>query len=154
MEKMKSIEIRKAEIQDLEDLSLIFNEYRIFYKKPSDPMGAKEFLLDRFVNFQSHIFLAINKETNLIVGFTQLYPTFSSLSMGRAVILNDLYVREEFRRLGIAKSLLQSVKNYATLSNLKYIELSTAITNKKAQSLYESFGFERETEFYHYSLNV
>jgi len=151
---MKKIEINKADIHNLDELSLIFDEYRIFYEKKSDLKGAKEFLLDRFLNFQSIIFVAMDKENDTIVGFTQLYPTFSSLSMGRAIILNDLYVKKEYRRLGIAKSLLKHVKDFATHSNLKYVELSTSITNKNAQSLYETFGFERETEFYHYSLYI
>lgn len=151
---MAEIEIKKADIQNLEELSKIFDEYRIFYEKKSDIKGAKEFLFDRIVNFQSQIFIAVDKEKNLIIGFTQLYSIFSSLSMGRAVILNDLYVKEEYRKLGIAKRLLQHVKDYASLSKLRYVELSTAITNKKAQSLYEAFGFERETEFFHYSLNI
>ena len=76
--KMAEIEIKKADIQNLEELSKIFDEYRIFYEKKSDIKGAKEFLFDRFVNFQTQIFIAVDKEKNLIIGFTQLYPIFSS----------------------------------------------------------------------------
>jgi ribosomal protein S18 acetylase RimI-like enzyme len=151
---LKEFEIKRAELKNLDEIAKIFDEYREFYEKKSDLNGAREFLFDRFVNFQSIIFIAYDNQNEKIAGFTQLYPVFSSLSMGRALILNDLFVREEYRKRGVAKSILQYVKDYASTYKLKGVELSTAITNKKAQSLYESFGFKRDEEFYHYYLSV
>ena len=37
---------------------------------------------------------------------------------------------------------------------IKIIELSTGITNKKAQSLYESLEYKRDKEYYNYFLEL
>ena len=68
--------IIKATRPDLEALSLLFDEYRVFYKLDSDIETAKKFLIERIENQESEIFVAINHE-NKLVGFVQLYPIFS-----------------------------------------------------------------------------
>jgi ribosomal protein S18 acetylase RimI-like enzyme len=146
------MEVRQATINDLEELVEIFNLYRVFYKQPSDKKGALEFLFDRFEHRESIIFLAT--VDNKIVGFTQLYPIFSSVSMKRVWLLNDLYVRESHRRKGIANSLLNATKEFAQQTKAKGTELSTAMDNKQAQSLYEQLGYEKDEEYYHYFLKI
>ena len=88
----------------------------------------------------------------LTIGFTQLYPSFSSLSLKKVLILNDLYVQEDFRRLGVGKMLLDAAKDYALQINSKGLTLSTGIENETAQSLYEKYGFIRNEHFYEYFL--
>ncbi|MDF2958823.1 MAG: hypothetical protein K0S39_558 [Paenibacillus sp.] len=89
-----------------------------------------------------------------ITGFTQLYPVFSSISMKRSLILNDLFVKEEYRKQGIAQLLLDEAKNYAKQMNAKGLELCTAIDNERARRLYERNGFVQDQEFFHYFLSV
>ena len=71
---------RKAEIKDLDNLSILFDNYRIFYRKETDIESAKNFLKDRISKNDSEIFVAENTEHQL-VGFVQLYPLFSSVRM-------------------------------------------------------------------------
>ncbi|MNI51071.1 hypothetical protein D3C73_1057740 [compost metagenome] len=121
----QSVFIEQATIADLEDVAALFNEYRVFYQQNSDLDGARAFLFNRFEHQESVIFLAKeNDEKGKSVGFAQLYPVFSSLSMERSLILNDLFVNESF--------------------------LCTGVTNITAQQLYEKFGYVRDEEFYHY----
>ena len=40
--------IRQATIMDIDQLAFLFDQYRVFYKKTSDPEGAKKFISDRF----------------------------------------------------------------------------------------------------------
>ncbi len=49
------MEIRKAESEDLPQLTILFNDYRIFYEKPSDLKGASLFLADRIEKKESEI---------------------------------------------------------------------------------------------------
>src|SRR5271154_6147082 len=107
--------IRKADEHDVNELSLLFNLYRIFYKQNSDLESAKRFLLERILKKESIIFIAISE--NKIVGFTQLYPLFSSLSMKRTWQLNDLYILEENRGYGISKQLIDAAKQLAKETN-------------------------------------
>ncbi|MGW8957668.1 GNAT family N-acetyltransferase [Paenibacillus sp. NPDC055715] len=73
-----------------------------------------------------------NKGSERCLGFTQLYPSFSSVSMKRTWILNDLYVQEEARKQGIAQALLDKAKLHAIQSNAKSLELQTAPDNTNA----------------------
>jgi ribosomal protein S18 acetylase RimI-like enzyme len=146
------MEIFLANIEHLQDVSELFNQYRVFYKQSSDIEAAKAFLRERFQKHDSIIFVA--RDNGLIVGFTQLYPSFSSVSMKRAWILNDLFVDEAFRKKRVAKSLMDAAENFARETESVHIVLSTQISNMAAQSLYESLGYIKDKDFCHYALQL
>lgn len=144
----------QSTIEDLNELSKIFNEYRIFYGQQSNVEKAHEFLFERFEHRESIIFVIKDTSKNMISGFTQLYPVFSSISLERSLILNDLYVLEEYRKQGLGQLLLEEARRYAIQIKAKGIELSTAIKNLQAQRLYERNGYVKDQEFFHYFLSV
>ena len=146
------MEIYQATMEDLEGVSHLFNLYRVFYQKISDIEGAKAYIKKRLKNKDSVIFVVKNKQE--YVGFTQLYPTFSSISMKKAWILNDLYVEKDARKHGIGEVLLQKVKDYAIETGAISISLSTAPDNEAAQRLYTKNGYIKDTQFYHYELSL
>lgn len=149
-----NIEVRQATINEAEAAAGLFNQYRLFYGQQSDLAGAQRFVADRLAYMQSAIFLAWDVEQDEAVAFMQLYPTFSSVSMQHSWILNDLFVAESHRQCGIARQLLEAARNYAKLTNAKGLELCTASDNIKAQALYESFGFEKDEQFFHYFYSI
>jgi ribosomal protein S18 acetylase RimI-like enzyme len=149
-----SLFVLQATIDDLEQLAFLFNEYRIFYKQESDVEKARVFLFDQIENRESVIFVVKDCERNIAIGFTQLYPSFSSISMKRSLILNDLYVLEAYRGRGAAQRLLEAARDYAKQTNAKGLSLSTAIDNVIAQKIYERNGYERDNEFYNYYLTI
>ena len=146
------METYQATNEDLEGVSNLFNLYRMFYQQTSDLEGATAYIKERLENEDSVIYVVKNKKD--YVGFTQLYPTFSSISMKRAWILNDLYVDAEARKQGIGEMLLQKVKDFATETGAKNISLSTAPDNYSAQRLYEKNGYIRDSQFYQYELSL
>jgi ribosomal protein S18 acetylase RimI-like enzyme len=145
--------IRRATAQDVPRLAKLFDLYRQFYHKPADLAGAERFLTERLENEQSVVFVAEGEHGELR-GFTQLYPTFSSLGMCRSWVLNDLFVEEHARRLGIGRLLMEAAHQLAISTGARSINLETQIDNVKAQALYESLGYEAETEFRFYSKAV
>ena len=146
------MEAYQATIDDLEGVSRLFNLYREFYRQPSDPEGAKSYIRARLENEESIIFTVRNKD-NEYLGFTQLYPVFSSISMKKSWILNDLYVDASARNQGIGELLLQQAKELALKTGAAGISLSTAVDNHTAQHLYEKNGYVRDEAFFHYELN-
>jgi ribosomal protein S18 acetylase RimI-like enzyme len=146
------MEIFLVGVEQIEALSVLFDQYRVFYEQSSDIEAARTFLRERFQNRDSVIFAAC--EYGQIVGFTQLYPSFSSVSMKRVWILNDLFVVATHRRKGIARLLMETAKQYAQETEAVRIVLSTKISNTLAQALYESLGYAKDEEFYHYSLRL
>ncbi|MFF2887251.1 GNAT family N-acetyltransferase [Paenibacillus sp. NPDC057967] len=154
MSQESSMIVHQATLEQLEEIAPLFDAYRIFYGQPSDLEGARQFLFNRFEHQQSVIFIAIEQASGKAIGFTQLYPVFSSISMRRAWILNDLYVLEQERGRGAAKLLLEQAKRHGQLTGAKGIELSTAPDNLIAQALYEKNGYERDETFLHYFLTL
>ncbi|WP_198550342.1 GNAT family N-acetyltransferase [Macrococcoides caseolyticum] len=142
------MKIRQANIDDLETVSILFNKYRIFYEKESDLKGTKNFIKNRIENEESIIFIAEYGE--VIAGFVQIYPTFSSVSMKKAYILNDLFVDEKFRRNNLGESLINEVFKYAVSKDAKYVTLETSIGNINAQKLYEKMNMKIDNSVFHY----
>ena len=144
--------IIKAEEKHIEEIGILFDLYRQFYKYKGDDKKSIEFISKRIINKESTIFVCI--QNNKLLGFTQLYETFDSLNLNKKIILYDLYVLIDYRQTGIAKSLMNKAKEFAENNNYGLIELSTAITNTKAQSLYESLNYKKDTEFINYYLEI
>lgn len=145
-----SIFVQQAVFADLDVLVPLFDSYRQFYGQASDLAGAKAFLTERFEHGESVLFLA--KDEGTPVGFTQLYPSFSSVSMARTFVLNDLFVAPHGRRKGVGERLLGAAEEYARAVGAVRLVLSTAVTNAAAQALYEATGWLREEQFYVYNL--
>lgn len=140
--------IQRATINDLNTLSELFDSYRLFYKQESNLEGAKSFLKERLVNDESVVFIAYD-ETNP-VGFVQLYPTFSSVSMKRSWVLNDLYVNASTRKKGFGEKLIKKAIEFAEETGAKGLSLETGHDNVTAQSLYEKIGFKKESNYFYY----
>ncbi len=73
--------IGRATLDDLDTVAPLFDLYRVFYGKPSDPALARAFIQPRLVRDDSVILVA--SLAGDAVGFTQLYPCFSSVSATR-----------------------------------------------------------------------
>ena len=89
----------------------LFDAYRQFYGQPPDLDGARRFLAQRLGQGESVIFAVVQAGRPL--GFTQLYPSFSSVSMRPIWVLNDLYVAEGARRRGVGARLLGAARDHA-----------------------------------------
>lgn len=145
------MKIVQATIENVKDLAPLFDGYRVFYKQPSDLEKATEFLTQRFQKNDSVIFMAFEGASAL--GFTQLYPSFSSVSMQRTYILNDLFVTSEARGKGVGEALMNKAKAFAISEEAKGLTLETDVTNP-AQKLYERLGWIKDTEVFHYTWKV
>ena len=146
------IKIIKAKKENYKEVGFLFNLYRQFYKYKTEIKKSTKYIKERISKKESTIFLCYcDKEP---AGFVQLYETFDSLNINKKLVLYDLYVKKEFRQIGIGKSLMNIAKKFGHKKKIKLIELSTAITNKKAQSLYESLEYKRDKEYYNYYLEI
>jgi GNAT superfamily N-acetyltransferase len=104
------IEIRNAVADNVPGLAILFDNYRVFYQKPTDVLLAKEFLKERIENKESVIFISF--EEKQMTGFVQLYPLFSSTRMKRLWLLNDLFVSPGSRGRGISIALIDRAKEH------------------------------------------
>jgi ribosomal protein S18 acetylase RimI-like enzyme len=147
------IHVREARNGDLPALGRLFDEYRQFYKLPTDVQRATGYVSARLAAGDSVVLVA-EDESEQLLGFTQLYPTWCSLLAGPVYVLYDLYVLPPARRRGVARLLLEAAAQRARREGKLRMTLSTAKTNVNAQALYESLGWERDDEFYVYNLSA
>jgi GNAT superfamily N-acetyltransferase len=138
--------------EQVELVAPLFDAYRQFYGQPSNLEGARRFLAERLRRAESVIFAEV--EDGRALGFTQLYPSFSSVSMKPVWILNDLFVAEDARRRGVGARLLRAARDHGLRTGAARLALSTAVTNATAQAVYEREGWRRDTAFLHYEYEL
>ena len=141
------IEVRQATIDDVDLIAPLFNDYRVFYKQDFDLKAAEDFIRERLLKNESVIFLAFDNDK--AVGFTQLYPVFSSVSMKRAWILNDLFIEASSRGKGVGALLLEAAKKLGRETESKYLVLQTQMDNYNAQNLYNKNGWQKLSDWFY-----
>jgi N-acetylglutamate synthase-like GNAT family acetyltransferase len=141
--------VRRATVDDVDMVAPLFDAYRQFYDQPADLPASRAFLRDRLSRDESVVLVA--EDAGIPVGFTQLYPMFSSVSLGPIYVLNDLFVAPNARQRGVGAQLLGAARALGGKEGAHYLELSTAVDNP-AQRLYEDCDWVLDREFLHYEL--
>jgi len=143
--------IHRVTQSQIPDISSLFNNYRVFYNMESDIEAASKFLHERISNDESVVFAAYDGKK--AVGFVQLYYTYSSVSLEKSLILNDLYVDATYRNNSIGQHLLQKAQDFCINNGYKGLALETDIDNP-AQKLYEKLGWKKDYHCFHYFWEV
>ena len=145
--------IREAQPSDLDQLSKLFDSYRMFYGKESNVDISIKFLKSRLINKDSKVFIC--EVNNTLTGFVQLYPLFSSTRVSKYWLLNDLFVIDKFRGKGYSKLLIDKAKELVKKSNACGMMLETEKSNKIGNNLYPKTGFKinNQSNFYEWVPN-
>lgn len=147
-----TVTVRQAVACDLGALVPLFDTYRQFYGRDSNPGAAREFLSARIERGESVLFIA--HEAHVPIGFAQLYPSFSSVSLARTFILNDLFVCEPWRKRRVGSQLIAAAIKFAESAGAVRLTLSTAITNQTAQAVYQAAGWKQDEQFLYYHFAI
>lgn len=146
--------IVQATLEHLDLLTPLFIKYREFYGELPFPDSSRKFLETRLKRKESVIYLALADDEDKLLGYCQLFPSYSSLSLKRVWILNDIYVAEDARRQLVADRLLQTAKKMAKDTNAIRLRVATSQSNLAAQKTYESIGFREDSVFKNYTLEL
>lgn len=154
--------VRFAQASDLDALGALFDAYRQFYELPADAALSRRYIAERLAQGQASVLVAPvegvavegGSASEGLGGFCLLYPSFCSLEAAPIRVLNDLYVRPEYRGRGLAQALMQAAEDSARQAGCARLDLSTAHTNHTAQALYESRGWQLDRVFRYYSLKL
>jgi RimJ/RimL family protein N-acetyltransferase len=129
------IELRKQLLEETQFLLLEPSEYN-----PTVELEAN--FIREFRNAgNSSIFLAVNNDAKL-VGFMGVAGGTTKRTQHKATVF--LGVLRDYWRMGIGKQLFHQLLKWAKKTQLRRIELTTAVTNERAYSLYKAVGFEVE----------
>ena len=148
---MNAFAIRRATDADIARIAPLFDAYRSFYGQPPDIARADAFLRERLARGESALLLA--ERDGEALGFTQLYPLFSSVRTARLWLLNDLFVADSARRQGVARGLLDAAAAFAREQGAAGLMLETGRDNHPARALYRAAGWNEDASQW-YSLHL
>src|SRR6186713_2232215 len=103
--------VSRAQLSDLAEAAALFAAYREFYGESYDVEAAGSFLASRLARDESIVLLG--RVDDVAVGFTQIYPSFSSTRLAPIWILNDLFVAPDARGTGVVDELLDTAATLA-----------------------------------------
>ncbi|WP_199906906.1 GNAT family N-acetyltransferase [Aeromicrobium chenweiae] len=138
----------RATLEDVLEAAQLFAAYREFHGEPNDVAAAEAFLAARLARGESVVLLAVDEDE--VVGFAQVYPTFSSTRLAPVWVLNDLFVVEHARGTGAADELLHTVAALAADAGAVSVGLSTAHANERAQAVYVRHGYQLDEVYRSY----
>jgi GNAT superfamily N-acetyltransferase len=147
---MNSTEIRRATNNDYEDLCLLFSELDAFhvailpesFRPFEGPARPVELVNEMLTSENRMIFLAVrNKE---VAGFVDVkkssnppYPMFIPKDFA---LIENLYVRSEFRGTGLAHNLFEKAKEWAKSQGFSNLQLKVYNKNESAIKFYLKEG--------------
>lgn len=145
--------VLQAGIEQLNELLPLFHKYMDFYEQEIQKDKFKAFLKERLENEEAIVFMHYN-EKNQANGFVVNYTSFSSFSLGKIMVLNDLFIDKSARNQGIGTQLIKKTFEIAKDKKIARVDISTANTNIGAQKLYERMGFVKDQDFCYYNYTV
>ncbi|WP_095124511.1 GNAT family N-acetyltransferase [Pseudomonas sp. Irchel s3a12] len=148
-----TLQALRADATHLDAVAQLFDAYRGFYQQPSNLEQSRTFIAARMAGDDSAIFL-VQDEKGEALGFVQFYPTFSSIDAHRTWLLSDLFTTPAARGRGVGRLLMNTARDFALATGAKGLVLETATDNFTAQGLYESLGYERDSGYYTYNLDL
>lgn len=93
------------------------------------------------LNNPEHITLLFIECDEEVVGFANLMTIYSVWAHGKALILDDLFIGEEYRGKGIGKEFMEYLAGYAKDRGYKRLQFQSEFTNPDALAFYTKIGF-------------
>ncbi|OOE42078.1 hypothetical protein BZG06_13800 [Salinivibrio kushneri] len=142
------LHIAKAELNDLDALMVLFGQYQRWLAiRP--PLSQTRAFTEQRLCEQDTCILTASRQSSM-VGFVHLTPLYSLARARRGLIINDLYVKPDSRRQGIARALVSHALKEARARQAACLLLQTHQSNHAAHHLFESFGFICDVSQYYF----
>ncbi|QAT42613.1 GNAT family N-acetyltransferase [Aminipila luticellarii] len=151
--KINQLNIRVCEEQDKEQwisLNREFMAYEIqdaeFWNNTasnSDENFAQTFK-EAFHHPELITLLMIEKEDGAI-GFANVMTLFSVWSHGKALCLDDLYIKKEYRGNGVGRRVMKYIEEYGREHGFKRLQFQSEFTNPEAHKFYSKLGYTSES---------
>jgi GNAT superfamily N-acetyltransferase len=140
------VTVRQAEREDCALIAELVRDLAEYEREPeSAHLTADDFSRDGF-GAQPAFECLIGEIDGVGCGLALFFPYYSTWE-GRGIYLEDLFVRPEFRGLGLGKALLAEVARITVARGAVRLDWSVLAWNEPALSFYASLGAERLEEW-------
>lgn len=133
------------ELLTKENIPTIVNLMVDFYAIDGYPINKENTtnLFSEFVNKPESGKCFVIKYNNEICGYTILIHFFSFEMGGYVLLLDELYIDNNFQGKGIGKKAMEFIKQFAQENNYKKIVLEVEPHNQRAIQLYQKESFRK-----------
>jgi GNAT superfamily N-acetyltransferase len=138
-----NINIRRAREEDFPEVLLLIKELAAFEKAPEKVTNSIELMKKEKDLF--HCFVA-ETETREIVGMALYFFAYYTW-VGKSLYLEDIYVKESFRKHKIGTALLRRIFEVAREENCKRVRWQVLNWNQSAIQMYKKSGAEIDDEW-------
>lgn len=90
------------------------------------------------------ITMMIIEDEKEAIGFANLITIFSVWAHGKALILDDLFLSEEYRGKGLGRNVMEFIENYAKENGYKRLQFQSELSNPNAHEFYTKLGYKSE----------
>lgn len=147
-----NIIIRDAKVQEYEPLLDLFDlvdtlhrdNLPTIFQKPSGPARDQEFTQSLLIDQETALFIAEieNEIAGFILAINRETPPIPVFIPAHLALVTDIVVKNEFRRRGIGRLLVNKVHKWAETRAASAVELSVYAFNQAAFEFYNNIGYE------------
>lgn len=148
---MNKLNFRFAKEKDTK-LILSFIKELAVYENMLDEVVADEATLNKWLFEKKKAEVIIGEVNNEPIGFALFFHNFSTFLGKSGIYLEDLYIREEYRKKGYGKGFLKKLAGIAKERDCGRLEWSCLDWNKPSIDFYLSLGAEPMDEWTVYRL--
>jgi ribosomal protein S18 acetylase RimI-like enzyme len=147
--------LREATIDDFDGICEVLEEVDVLhcqalphiFRTTEKPVRSKAYISERTVGGNEAFWVAENG--NRIMGVLHISieeaPDLPIIVPRRYGKIHTLAVRQDYRRLGIGRSLMKKAHDWAMEKGITQLELTVWEFNKGAIAFYEEFGYSTES---------
>jgi GNAT superfamily N-acetyltransferase len=144
------IDLRLAQFIDIDPLMELVQEFYLFESMAFDEGVIKAFTALLSDEQFGLIWLIYDRDRSIgspigsPIGYIALTFFFSMEYHGRCGLVDELYIREDYRGKGIGQQVFIMIEDYLKSQNMRSLSLVVDFWNDKAEALYIKLGFRRE----------
>jgi len=146
------LRIRPAAPADCAAICKLIHELAVYERAPEHCHATPHVLEERLFGSRPYAEAVVAEWDGAVAGFALWFHNFSTWECAPGLYLEDLYVRQTFRRFGIGKAMLAHLAAIAVQRGCKRFEWAVLDWNKPAREFYESLGARAMDEWVPYRM--
>ena len=141
-----AITIRYATVKDVPFIKACIHELAEYERAPNEDHSTEE-LLQKNIFEKGFAKVLIAEYNGEKAGYALWFNNFSTWLARPGIYLEDLYIRPQFRKLGLGKALLKRLAEIAVENGWGRLEWSCLKWNTPSLDFYESLGARQMDEW-------
>ena len=141
--------LRLAEMKDMTDWIRLNREFMDFEIQDNNlwnniDLAENEELAEVFaeaLKSPENIAIFMIEDDDKTIGFANLVKIFSVWSEGFALMIDDLYLADEYQGRGYGTKVMEEIEDYARRNNFKRLQFQSEESNPGAKAFYTKIGY-------------